>query len=55
LNHYEQAEHYLRFPAYDPNNNSVHDVTALAHAILALIDKLDDMPVLGFHVREVDE
>ena len=55
MSHYEQAERLVQFPAVNENGRNPHETLALTHAILALIDKLDEMPIMGFNVQSTED
>lgn len=53
--HYTAAEHELANNFVDPHGQPVRHVAALAHAVLALIDKLDELPVVSLCLEEYEE
>lgn len=57
MDHYESAEHLLQ--SAQPRNpltcEPYEHHLALAHAILALIDKLDETPLVALYLDEEDD
>ena len=55
MNHFEMAEQQLLSPYIDMNGHPVNEISALTHAILALVERLDVMPVMGLMGEEDEE
>lgn len=55
MDHYSAAESELTNIFVDHNGNPVRHTAALTHAILALVDKLDEIPILSLCMDSGDE
>jgi hypothetical protein len=51
---YDMAEHLLENPVLKPDGTYEDATKALAHSILALIDQLEELGVIGIDVTQDD-
>lgn len=55
MDHFSEAEHLLENPRWDMHGKRINQIEALTHAVLALVEQLSFLPMLGVQVELEDD